>query len=780
MRAERVETVVGAAATVVLLIILAVTTGLGPSGQVAGLAAGWGMTSLLAVVRRRRPKWRVGPADWVTLTRAVLAAGIAGLVADAFVAQRSSSTALVVLACIALVLDGVDGQVARRTGTASPLGARFDAEVDAFLILVLSVLVSREYGSWVLAIGAARYALLAAGWVIRWLAAPLAPRFSAKVVAAAQGIVLTAAASGRLSRLAGMIATAVALLLLAQSFGHDIARLYRAGASPRTRTVVRRSTTVVAALVVWAALVAPDRLDRLTPAAFARIPLEALVLVTIGLLLPPRPRRAAAAVAGLAVGLLVVVKILDMAFNAELGRPFNPVLDWSNLGLGIGVVRDSIGAAKTDSLLVLVGGALVLLVAVITASTMWLSTTTARHRRGSARGVIVLGVLWVTSAALSLQVAPGTAVASVSTAGLAVTQVQAAETAIHDQQQFSTTLHRTDPYTRIPGSELLSGLRGKDVLLVFVESYGQVAVEHTSFSPGVDRVLRAGTATLARAGYSTRSAFLTSPTYGGMSWIAHSTLQSGMWIDDQPRFDALMASRRMSISSAFRKAGWRTVSDNPADKRAWPDGTSFYRYDQLYGRHDVGYRGPSFSWAAMPDQYTLASFQRLELGRGHAPVMAEIDLVSSHTPWTPLPRMVPWNRLGDGSVFDAMPGQGLTPEVAWQNSATVRRLYGESIQYSMTALTSWIARLHDDNLVVVLLGDHQPSATVSGYGANHDVPISIVAHDPAAADRIAAWHWQDGLLPGPGAPVWPMDAFRDRFLDAFSSGRVAEQLRPTR
>jgi hypothetical protein len=127
-----------------------------------------------------------------------------------------------------------------------------------------------------------------------------------------------------------------------------------------------------------------------------------------------------------------------------------------------------------------------------------------------------------------------------------------------------------------------------------------------------------------------------------------------------------------------------------------------------------------------------------------------------------------------------MPGQGLSPGAAWQNSATVRRLYGQSIEYSMTALTSWIARSHDKNLVVVLLGDHQPSATVTGYDASHDVPISIVAHDPSVADRIASWHWQHGLLPSPNAPVWPMDAFRNRFLDAFSSGRVADILRSAR
>ena len=116
------------------------------------------------------------PADWVTLTRALLIAGVAGLVADSF-GRPVPITALVTLSTVALVLDAVDGQVARRTGTATALGARIDGEVDAFLILLLSIVVSQDYGGWVLAIGAARYALLLAGWLIPWLAAPLPPRY---------------------------------------------------------------------------------------------------------------------------------------------------------------------------------------------------------------------------------------------------------------------------------------------------------------------------------------------------------------------------------------------------------------------------------------------------------------------------------------------------------------------------------------------------------------------------------------------------------------------------
>src|SRR6202021_1412447 len=138
-----------------------------------------------------------------------------------------------------------------RTAPPPPWGPPLDGEVDAFLLLLLSIFVSRDYGSWVLVIGAARYALLLAGWLIPWLAAPLPPRYWRKVVAAVQGIVLTVAASGLVDRRTGMIAVAAALLLLAESFGHDVIWLYRTGAGPRTRRAVRITILGLALGLLW-------------------------------------------------------------------------------------------------------------------------------------------------------------------------------------------------------------------------------------------------------------------------------------------------------------------------------------------------------------------------------------------------------------------------------------------------------------------------------------------------------------------------------------------------
>ena len=767
--AIRLATILGLVATAALLGILSATAGLGVAGWITGLATGAAAAALITAARMRSDQPAIFPADWVTMTRALLIAGVAGLVADSFV-RPVPTIALVTVATVALVLDAVDGQVARRTGTASALGGRLDGEVDAFLILLLSIFVSEKYGGWVLAIGAARYVFLLAGWLMPWLTAQLPPRFWRKVVTAMVGIVLTVAASGLLNRIIGMIAVAAALLLIAESFGRDVIWLYREGAGRKTRLTLRVTITVLAVALVWVNLLAPDKYWQLTPAVFLRIPVELLVLVAIALVLPTRPRRILAAVVGVLLGLLTIAKILNMAFYDTVDRAFNPVYDWSSIPPAVGVVKDTIGPVLTYIALGAVCLGLILLVAAITASAVHITTVAARHRRGTLRGLVAVAAAWGIAAGLSLQLVSGFPVASTSGAAMAVAQARATEAALTDARRFEQATKSSDPEARIPASDLLTGLRGKDVLIVFVESYGQVAVRGTSFSPGVDAVLRQSTASLSRAGLSAQSAWVTSSTFGGISWLAHSTLQSGLWVDSNHRYDQLLASKRFTLSDAFDKAGWHTVADDPSDAASgWPPGTTFYHYDRLYNRANVGYHGPRFSFSTMPDQYTLAQFQRNALAPGHKPVFAEIDTTSSHTPWAPLPRMVPWNKVGDGSIFDPMPAESESAPTVWQSADTVRRFYGQSIQYSLRVLTSWVTRLHDPNLVLVMLGDHQPHTIVSGIGANHEVPISIIAHDPAVFRQMASWRWQNGLLPSLSAPVEPMDAFRNQFLHTFST-----------
>jgi len=263
-----------------------------------------------------------------------------------------------------------------------------------------------------------------------------------------------------------------------------------------------------------------------------------------------------ATVVGILGGLITMVKVLDIGFFVELDRPFDPVVDWSNLQPAIGVVRDSIGVRATDIFLVVLALAAALTLTLITAATIRVCTVTARYQRRAVDGIAALGVVSAVSAALALQLVPGDPFASTTTAGVALSHVRDAAAAIQDQHRFEHAIHSADSEAQVPASDLLTGLRGKDVLVVFVESYGQVAVQGSSFSPGVDAVLRQDTTYLARAGWSTQSAWLGSPTFGGISWLAHSTLQSGLWVNNQQRYTNLRpATGSPSSTPSIRRAG---------------------------------------------------------------------------------------------------------------------------------------------------------------------------------------------------------------------------------
>ena len=512
---------------------------------------------------------------------------------------------------------------------------------------------------------------------------------------------------------------------------------------------------VLAGVLVFAALVVPDNLALFGPAAFVRIPVEALAGVAMVLVLPPRARAIVAAVAGAFLGVLILLKIADIGFYRAFDRPFSPVFDWSFAGPALSLVG---GAVRVLAVVGMVLAA-VAMVVLTTLAAMRFARVAGEHRTVSARIVAVLAVVWLAAAFAGLPLA------SWSTAALAYRDARGVASDLADRREFAAEM-AADPFAGKPPQELLSGLQGKDFLLTFVESYGRVALD----DPGVTALLDEGTNRLAAAGFHARSAFLTSSTSGGGSWLAHSTMESGLWVDNQQRYRTFAASDRLTLSGAFARAGWRTVNVQPENAVDWPDGR-VYGFDQLYDGRNLGYHGPNFSYAAMPDQFTLSAFQRAERpGPGTSPLMAEIDLVSSHWPWAPLPRLVDWNAVGDGSSFVPT---GPSVDEAWSSPAGVRAAYGNSIEYSLSALISYVETYGDDHTVLVFLGDHQPNTSVTGEGAGRDVPVTLVARDPAVLDRISGWGWQDGLRPRPDAPVWPMNAFRDRFLTAFGSQPVS-------
>jgi hypothetical protein len=524
---------------------------------------------------------------------------------------------------------------------------------------------------------------------------------------------------------------------------------------------LRRLVDALAALLVIVVLLLPNRFYAMTPAAFLRIPVEALAGVAVVLALPRRAARLVVGIGAGLAGLLAIGQIVDAGFAEVLARPFDPVFDAPLLGYAVDFVRTQAGLPGAVGAVVLSAVLLGGIVALSALAARRLAGVVERHRGASIGTAATLGAVWLAAAALGSPVAARTVVAD------AADRVDQVDTGLRDRAVFAAQTH-TDAFAGVPAARLLAGLRGKDVVVAFVESYGRSALESPDLAPRIVPALDAGTRRLAAAGFTARSGWLTSPTFGGGSSLAHATLLSGLWVDNEQRYRSVVGSDRLTLTGAFHRAGWRTVGWEPGNIGDWPEGR-FYEYDSVVDSRTMGYRGPSFGWAPMPDEYALSSLGRAEFGPGHRPVLAEIPLVSSHAPWAPLPTSVPWNAVGDGSVFDRMPAEGEQPGQVWPDAQRVRAAYAQSIVYSMDQLVSLVEHYRSDDLAVVVLGDHQPAPIVSGQGASRDVPVTIIAKDPSVLGGVAGWGWDDGLRPAPDAPVWRMDAFRDRFLTAFGS-----------
>ena len=189
-------------------------------------------------------------------------------------------------------------------------------------------------------------------------------------------------------------------------------------------------------------------------------------------------------------------------------------------------------------------------------------------------------------------------------------------------------------------------------------------------------------------------------------------------------------------------------------------------FDDIYEAADLDYHGEAFNWTTMPDQYTLSSAARI-LAPDDQPDFAMTALLSSHAPWTPVPRIVDWDAVGDGSIFDAAQHVGPPGVDVWSNRDLMREQYRLALDYSLQVVFDFAARQAGRDWLLLILGDHPPAQSVSQIDGQ-DVPIHLVGTEAALA-AFDDWGFTRGLIPDQSAPVWPMSAFRDRFIAALSS-----------
>lgn len=311
----------------------------------------------------------------------------------------------------------------------------------------------------------------------------------------------------------------------------------------------------------------------------------------------------------------------------------------------------------------------------------------------------------------------------------------------------------------------LAHVSGADVLLVFLESYGAVSWDRPEFVEALAASRARLDAEIRDTGRRVVSARAESTTFGGESWLAHISLLSGTEVRDEDTNVRLMAQQRDTMVTAFSGHGYRTVAIMPGLQNAWPEG-AFYGFDQIYDTSRLGYKGPPFGWWDITDQFALARMDALEIApRARPPVFVFFPTISTHTPFTPTPPYQPdWARVLTSTPYDAE-----ELDKAWSQPPDWLNLgpgYAQALDYAHASIGGYLRLRHDRDFVMVLVGDHQPPAMVSGEDASWDVPVHVIASRPAVLDRLVARGFQPGLAPQHLA-VGKINALLPILLDAF-------------
>jgi hypothetical protein len=466
---------------------------------------------------------------------------------------------------------------------------------------------------------------------------------------------------------------------------------------------------------------------------------EALIIAPLLLLLAPGYMRRLVTVALIGwVTLATLANLGTAATHRAFARPFNLYLDTPLLRSVYHLLIGNLG--QLLAVFVVILSVALLLGSMLGLLRMLLPKAAFSAKRLPGVAALVLLLVGVGGAAAELS-----GVRPVESARLPIVNT----TRFQWQQVTETHAARlafSDELENAPiDAQPLPGLAGRNVLLTFIESYGISALDDPRYSDVLLATLAEMQTRLEARSLHVVSGWLEAPIRGGQSWLAHATMLSGRWIDNQLWYRLMLNSGHSTLIDDFSATGQRTLSVMPAITMAWPEGEA-YGFDQIAAASDIDYAGPALHWVTMPDQFTLDYAQRNLLG--DEPLFAQLALISSHAPWTPiLPVIEDWSLIGDGQIFAPWETAGDPPEVLWQDIERIRDHYAWSVDYSVKVTGRWAERVVDDSTLLIALGDHQAAPLITGDDASGAVPVHIISGDSTLLDPFLARGFVPGTLP---------------------------------
>ncbi|MEJ6388783.1 sulfatase [Gymnodinialimonas sp. 2307UL20-7] len=530
---------------------------------------------------------------------------------------------------------------------------------------------------------------------------------------------------------------------------------------------------IAAALMLHLVLIQPNHPGAMTWGALLAFPLE-LPAILLALLTLGRSWAGQALRVGVTLALtsLAVLKTADFVSFTALSRGFNPVTDLSLIDAFARLLTGALGVGMA----IVVGIAAVLAMGLVALLLWWATGVWSGLRRSRPARLATAPLALMASGVAGAEVGhtmnrwtlPYDPAGAAFTARVGVERLELIRDTRARLAAFDAAAAQ-DPFTNTTG---LFAAIDRDVLVIFIESYGRTSFDTPLYAETHRATLSAAEARLSDLGLAMQSGFMTSPTQGGQSWLAHTTFANGLWVDNQISHAAALASGRETLYHHAAANGFRTATLMPQITLDWPE-SAVMGFEDILVAADTGYAGLPFNWVTMPDQYTLATLDRL-LRDGSDPrrLFVQVALVSSHAPWTPVPDLLPWEAITDGTEFNSMAQAGDPPEVVWRDHDRVRDQYRLAIDYSLQVVFEYAALHAETPPLIIAVGDHQAAGFIA-LDERAEVPIHVIGPE-ALVSRLGALAPSPGLLPPDEAEAIGMETARDILLTAFRADAAAE------
>lgn len=454
---------------------------------------------------------------------------------------------------------------------------------------------------------------------------------------------------------------------------------------------------------------------------------------------------------------LRLLRIGDTVVPMYFNRPFNLYLDSAYLYGLYDLLKTS--SREGDFLLLAAGAAIVTLGACALSWFAWQWAAwalTDRRLRLAFLGAsaLLLGTFLIRG----FQPAKPPALVRLGQEMRSVHQQRQQQQALSDQLEHLSRQRSAAPAT-------LNGLGGADVLLFFIESYGRVVFSQPHYRQALQSTIDRFARTLARHGFEAVSSYLLSPTYGGASWLAHATLEFGVRVENTLEETALLRSSLQPMAALFRRNGYRTISVMPGTRFVFPQGAAF-GYEQAYYAWHFGYKGRTFGWAPMPDQFVLDWVRRREFTTPAQPVFARYVLISSHASFRIQPPYIKdWETIGDGSLYTVH--EPVTYPIEWPDLSNAGDAYLRSLDYVFETLGNYLAQYVARDTLIIVLGDHQPNLQLTGPGEPWSVPVHVISRNARLLTPFRERGYTAGLFPEHPLPHAGMETFLPGFLQDF-------------